>query len=77
MREELVESIIVVAIILIPFSKEIAYFAVYITTLPLSLLLIFIAINCLEQGFNTMTLGGLSIAINSLLYDVIVDAKYL
>ena len=49
--------------------------AVCLTALPLSLLLGVLALNWLGQGLNTMTLGGLAVAIGSAVDDAIVDAE--
>lgn len=74
-REALVEGSIIVAIILIPFLMNWRNLAVCLTALPLSLLLGVIVLNWLGQGLNTMTLGGLAVAIGSAVDDAIVDAE--
>lgn len=74
-REALVEGSIIVAIILIPFLMNWRNLAVCLTALPLSLLLGVLALNWLGQGLNTMTLGGLAVAIGSAVDDAIVDAE--
>lgn len=74
-REALVEGSIIVAIILIPFLINWRNLAVCLTALPLSLLLGVLALNWLGQGLNTMTLGGLAVAIGSAVDDAIVDAE--
>lgn len=74
-RKALVEGSIIVAIILIPFLMNWRNLAVCLTALPLSLLLGLLALNWLGQGLNTMTLGGLAVAIGSAVDDAIVDAE--
>ena len=74
-REALFEGSIIVAIILIPFLMNWRNLAVCLTALPLSLLLGVLALNWLGQGLNTMTLGGLAVAIGSAVDDAIVDAE--
>ncbi|MBW4629074.1 MAG: CusA/CzcA family heavy metal efflux RND transporter [Brasilonema octagenarum HA4186-MV1] len=74
-REALVEGSIIVAIILIPFLMNWRNLAICLTALPLSLLIGVLALNWLGQGLNTMTLGGLAVAIGSAVDDAIVDAE--
>ncbi len=74
-RSALVEGAIIVAIILIPFLMNWRNLAVCLTALPLSLLVGVLALNWLGQGLNTMTLGGLAVAIGSAVDDAIVDAE--
>jgi cation efflux system protein involved in nickel and cobalt tolerance len=74
-REALVEGSIIVALILIPFLMNWRNLAVCLTALPLSLLIGILALNWLGQGLNTMTLGGLAVAIGSAVDDAIVDAE--
>jgi cation efflux system protein involved in nickel and cobalt tolerance len=74
-REALIEGSIIVALILIPFLMNWRNLVVCLTALPLSLLLGVLALNWLGQGLNTMTLGGLAVAIGSAVDDAIVDAE--
>ncbi|MCF2147060.1 efflux RND transporter permease subunit [Desmonostoc muscorum LEGE 12446] len=74
-REALVEGSIIVALILIPFLMNWRNLAICLTALPLSLLLGVLLLNWLGQGLNTMTLGGLAVAIGSAVDDAIVDAE--
>jgi cation efflux system protein involved in nickel and cobalt tolerance len=74
-REALVEGSIIVALILIPFLMNWRNLAVCLTALPLSLLIGILALNWMGQGLNTMTLGGLAVAIGSAVDDAIVDAE--
>ncbi|MBD2077984.1 efflux RND transporter permease subunit [Phormidium sp. FACHB-592] len=74
-REALIEGSIIVALILIPFLMNWRNLAVCLAALPLSLLVGVLALNWLGQGLNTMTLGGLAVAIGSAVDDAIVDAE--
>ena len=74
-REALVEGSIIVALILIPFLMNWRNLAVCLAALPLSLLIGVLALNWMGQGLNTMTLGGLAVAIGSAVDDAIVDAE--
>lgn len=74
-QEALIEGSIIVALILIPFLMNWRNIAVCLTALPLSLLVGILALNWLGQGLNTMTLGGLAVAIGSAVDDAIVDAE--
>ncbi|MBD2183360.1 efflux RND transporter permease subunit [Aerosakkonema funiforme] len=74
-REALFEGAIIVALILIPFLMNWRNLAVCLTALPLSLLVGVMMLNWWGQGLNTMTLGGLAVAIGSAVDDAIVDAE--
>ncbi|MBD1865384.1 MULTISPECIES: efflux RND transporter permease subunit [Trichocoleus] len=74
-REALLEGSIIVALILIPFLMNWRNLAVCLAALPFSLLIGILALNWLGQGLNTMTLGGLAVAIGSAVDDAIVDAE--
>ncbi len=74
-QEALIEGSIIVALILIPFLMNWRNLVVCLAALPLSLLIGVLALNWLGQGLNTMTLGGLAVAIGSAVDDAIVDAE--
>lgn len=74
-RTALIEGSIIVALVLIPFLMNWRNLAVCLTALPLSLLLGVGILHLLGQGLNTMTLGGLAVAIGSAVDDAIVDAE--
>lgn len=61
--------------ILIPFLMNWRNLAICLTALPLSLLVGVLLLNWVGQGLNTMTLGGLAVAIGSAVDDAIVDAE--
>ncbi|BAY24988.1 heavy metal efflux pump, CzcA family protein [Calothrix sp. NIES-2100] len=75
LREALIEGSIIVAFILIPFLMNWRNLIICLSVLPLSLLLGILLLNWLGQGLNTMTLGGLGIAIGSAVDDAIIDAE--
>lgn len=74
-KQALFEGSIIVALILIPFLMNWRNLAICLTALPLSLLIGVLLLNWLGQGLNTMTLGGLAVAIGSAVDDAIVDAE--
>ena len=74
-RSALVEGAIIVALILIPFLMNWRSLVICFVALPLSLLIGVMALDWLGQGLNTMTLGGLAVAIGSAVDDAIVDAE--
>ncbi len=74
-KAALFEGAIIVSLILIPFLMNWRNLAVCLTALPLSLLLGVLLLKWLGQGLNTMTLGGLAVAIGSAVDDAIVDAE--
>jgi cation efflux system protein involved in nickel and cobalt tolerance len=74
-RSALVEGGVIVAVILIPFLMNGRVLAVCISALTLSLLLGLLALALLGQSLNTMTLGGLAVAIGSAVDDAIVYAE--
>jgi cation efflux system protein involved in nickel and cobalt tolerance len=74
-RAALIEGSIIVALILMPFLMNWRNLVVCLAALPLSLLIGVLALNWLGQGLNTMTLGGLAVAIGSAVDDAIVDAE--
>ncbi|MBD2179425.1 efflux RND transporter permease subunit [Pseudanabaena sp. FACHB-1998] len=74
-KAALIEGSIIVALILIPFLMNWRNLAVCLVALPLSLLVGVLALNWMGQGLNTMTLGGLAVAIGSAVDDAIVDAE--
>jgi cation efflux system protein involved in nickel and cobalt tolerance len=71
-RSAVVEGGIIVAAILIPFLMHWRSLVVCLVALPLSLLIGVLALNWVGQGLNTMTLGGLAVAIGSAVDDAIV-----
>jgi CzcA family heavy metal efflux pump len=74
-EEALRDGVIIVCVILILFLMNWRTVLISLSALPLSLLLGMIILNWTGQGINTMTLGGLVVAIGSVVDDAIVDME--
>lgn len=73
--EALRDGVIIVSAVLILFLMNWRTVIISLSALPLSLLLGMIILNWTGQGINTMTLGGLVVAIGSVVDDAIVDME--
>lgn len=71
----LVEAGIVVAIILFMFLMNVRTTAISLTAIPISLLVTVLVFKAFGMSINTMTLGGLAIAIGELVDDAVVDVE--
>lgn len=71
----LFEAVIVVAVILLLFLGNIRTTVISLTAIPLSMLITFLVFNWMGLTINTMTLGGLAIAIGELVDDAVVDVE--
>ncbi|PSF31278.1 CusA/CzcA family heavy metal efflux RND transporter [Aphanothece hegewaldii CCALA 016] len=74
-RSALIEGSIIAAAILIPFMMNWRTLAVCLTDFVLTLLFSLQVISWLGLGLNTMTLGGLAVAIGTAIDDAIVYAE--
>ncbi|MEI6379363.1 MAG: efflux RND transporter permease subunit [Cyanobacteriota bacterium ELA615] len=74
-EEALRDGVIIVSIVLILFLMNWRTVLISLSALPVSLLLGLIILNWTGQGINTMTLGGLAVAIGSVVDDAIVDME--
>jgi HME family heavy-metal exporter len=74
-KRVLVEAAIVVAIILILFLMNISATAISLTAIPISILTTVLVFHAFGLTINTMTLGGLAIAIGELVDDAVVDVE--
>lgn len=74
-RAALIEGGIIVALVLIPFLMNWRMLVICLTALVVSLLVGLLLLSGLGQSLNTMTLGGLAVAIGSAVDDAIVDAE--
>ena len=69
------DGIMIVSIILFLFLLNWRTAVITLSAIPLSLLIGLMLINWFGQGINTMTLGGLAVAIGSVVDDSIVDME--
>ena len=74
-RDALRDGIIIVSVVLILFLMNWRTVVISLSALPLSLLLGMMILDWTGQGINTMTLGGLAVAIGSVVDDAIVDME--
>ncbi|WP_439566546.1 efflux RND transporter permease subunit, partial [Gloeocapsopsis crepidinum] len=69
------DGIIIVSIILLLFLMNWRTALITLSAIPLSVLVGMMILNLFGQGINTMTLGGLAVAIGSVVDDSIVDME--
>ena len=69
------DAAIIVAVILIMFLLNMRTTVITLTALPLSLAVGVLALDWMDMTINVMTLGGLAIAVGSLVDDAIIDVE--
>ena len=74
-RKSLVEGGIFVVIVLFIFLANVRTTLISLVTLPLSLVMSLLVLHYMGLTINTMSLGGMAIAIGSLVDDAIVDVE--
>ena len=72
LREKLIEEAIVVSLVCVVFLWHVRSALVAILTLPLSILLSFVAMKYIGLGSNIMSLGGIAIAIGAMIDAAII-----
>ncbi len=74
-KEALFDATVFISIVLFLFLMNFRTTAITLTAIPLSFVLTFIVFKFFDLSINTMTLGGLAIAIGELVDDAIVDVE--
>lgn len=74
-EEALRDGAVLVTIILVLFLLNVRTTAITLTAIPLSLVVAALAMSAFGLTINTMTLGGLAVAIGELVDDAIVDVE--
>lgn len=72
LREKLIEEAIIVSLVCVVFLWHVRSALVAILTLPLAILLSFVAMKALGVGSNIMSLGGIAIAIGAMIDAAII-----
>ena len=75
LKEALLEGALFVIIVLFFFTMNLRTTAISVVVLPLSIILTVIVLHFMGYTLNTMSLGGIAIAIGSLVDDAIVDVE--
>ncbi|MEK9786487.1 MAG: efflux RND transporter permease subunit, partial [Gammaproteobacteria bacterium] len=75
LKKVLVEAVLAVTVILFLFLANVRTTSISLVAIPLSLLTTLIVFKLLGLTINTMTLGGLAIAIGELVDDAVVDVE--
>jgi CzcA family heavy metal efflux pump len=73
--EALRDGAIIVAVVLVLFLGNWRTLVITLTALPLSMVLGILVLHAFGIGLNTMTLGGLAIALGEVIDDAIIDAE--
>lgn len=74
-KRVLLEAAAVVAVVLLLFLMNVRATAISLTAIPISILVTVVVFQAFGMTINTMTLGGLAIAIGELVDDAVVDVE--
>jgi heavy-metal exporter, HME family len=74
-KQVLMEAVVVVALILFIFLMNARATVISLTAIPISILITILVFHAFGLTINTMTLGGLAIAIGELVDDAVVDVE--
>ena len=75
LQQSLLEGALFVIIVLFFFLMNLRTTLISVVALPMSIVITVLVLNLLHININTMTLGGIAIAIGSLVDDAIVDVE--
>jgi CzcA family heavy metal efflux pump len=75
MRNALVEGIVLVVIVVLLFLVNIRATMITVMAIPLSLVVAVLTLKAFGATINTMTLGGMAIAIGALVDDAVIDVE--
>ena len=75
MSESLLQGVVIVSVVIVLFLMNWRAAVISLSAIPLSLLIGLMLMKALGLGINTMTLGGLVVAIGSVVDDSIVDME--
>lgn len=74
-KKALIEGIVLVVVIVALFLANLRASFITVLAIPLSLVAAVLALRALGQTVNTMTLGGMAIAIGALVDDAVIDVE--